>query len=51
MTGDLEAAEIAPYLAAGVARDGRDETAAPTEVMGRTIDGSREAESKSRLTS
>jgi len=31
-------AELAPALAAAVARDGRDETTAPTEVIGRTID-------------
>jgi hypothetical protein len=34
---------MAPSLAAGVARDGRDETTAPTEVIGRTIDGGQEA--------
>ena len=36
-------AELAPSSAAGVARDGRDETTAPTEAIRFTIDASQEA--------
>jgi len=51
MAAELVAAVLAPALAAAITRYGRDGTTAPTEVIGRTMDGSQEAKLEIPVTS